>query len=68
MMGGKDLKLISWYVAAVNEDEEVRECEEGYEKMLVGHEESVGKLTFGVDRDVVKRAIQLVDTATITGG
>ena len=68
-MGEKDLKLVWWYVAAVNEDEEVRECEDGYERMLVGFEEAVEKLTFRVDRDVVRRAIQLVDTATtITGG
>ena len=57
MMGEKDHKLMSWYVAAVNEDEEVRECEEGYERMLVGYEESVEKLTSRVDRDVVQRAV-----------
>ena len=57
MMGKKDLKLGWCHLATVNEDKEVRVCEEGYERMLVGYEKLVGKSTFGVDRDVVQRAV-----------
>lgn len=59
-----EVKLIWWYIAAVDEEKavEFRTEEEG-EKFGVewyGYENVLEKLTFEMDRDMVKRAIEIV--------
>ena len=61
LVGEKNLKLIWWFIAAINEDEEEKACEDGYDRMLVGYKEALEKLTFREDHDIVERAIQIVD-------
>ena len=59
-----DVKLVWWFVAAVEEEEAVNgpmgAGEERYEVLFCGYEEAVGKLTFQLDRDMVKRAVEIV--------
>lgn len=61
VVGEKNLKLIWWFIAAINEDEEEKPCEDGYDSILVGYKEALENLTFREDRDIVERAIQIVD-------
>lgn len=61
LVGEKNLKLIWWFIAAINEHEEEKPCEEGYDRVLLGYEEALEKLTFREDRDIVERAIQIVN-------
>ena len=63
-VGAKNLKLIWWFIAAINEREEEKACEDGYHRVLVGYEEALEKLTFQDDRDIVQEAIRIVNTTT----
>lgn len=60
VMGEKDLKLIWWFVAAINEHEEAKACEDRYDRILVGYEEALDKITFREDREIVEKAVQIV--------
>ena len=56
-----DVKLIWWFVAAVNEGEPVEEHEKDeFDVEFYGYEEVLRKLTFLDDRTVVAKAIALV--------
>ena len=60
---GGDVKLIWWFIAAVDEDTVPNEDRPGEEKFNVefySYEEVVKKLTFKMDRDMVQRAIDTV--------
>ncbi|KAF4949828.1 hypothetical protein FGADI_8625 [Fusarium gaditjirri] len=57
-----EMKLIWWYVAAVNENKPVGKCEDEFEIVWCGHEEVLEKLTFQNDRELVARAIKLVQS------
>ena len=63
-LGEGDVKLIWWYIAAVNEAQSWnRELQEG-ERFAVefySYTEVLEKLTFQMDRDMVSRAIDIVD-------
>ena len=64
-LGEGDIKLIWWYIVAVNEDELWnQEIQEG-EKFAVEfyrYTEVLEKLTFQMDRDMVRGAIDIVNT------
>lgn len=58
-----DVKLIWWYIAAVNEDQPFREDLQEKEKFAVefhSYTDVLEKLTFQMDRDMVRRAIEIV--------
>lgn len=58
-----DVKLIWWYIAAVNEDQPFREDLQEKEKFAVefhSYTDVLEKLTFQMDRDMVRRAIDIV--------
>lgn len=60
----RNIKLIWWYIAAINEDEPFSEDRPGEEKFqveLFSYEEALRKLTFQVDREVLQRAIDMVE-------
>ena len=61
-----DVKLIWWFVAAVEEDgkraEERGLEEEQFQVEFCGYEDAVRKLTFQLDREMVEMAIKLVTT------
>lgn len=58
---GKSVKVIWWYVAAIDEDAEV-ECDETqFEARLVGFDEALDLLTFEGDREIVRKAITIFD-------
>ena len=63
-LGERNLKLIWWFVAAVNGDEGhaevVGETEAKYGRELVGYDDALQKLTFLEDCEVVARAIGIV--------
>ena len=64
-LGEGDVKLIWWYIAAVNEDEPWNEEIQEGEKFAVefySYTEVLRKLTFQMDRDMVSRAIDIVNT------
>ncbi|KAI4117342.1 MAG: hypothetical protein LQ338_007569 [Usnochroma carphineum] len=62
-LGEGDIKLIWWYIAAVDEDRPFKaDLQEG-EKFAVeflSYTDVLEKLTFQMDRDMVKRAIDIV--------
>ena len=63
-LGEGDLKLIWWYIAAVDEDESVRrdlQEKESFAVEFCNYEDVLEKLSFQLDRDMVKRAIDIVN-------
>ncbi|KAL9621200.1 MAG: hypothetical protein Q9160_004333 [Pyrenula sp. 1 TL-2023] len=62
--GNGNVKVIWWYVAAVNEDEPVRGnllAREEFVPEFYGHEEVGEKLTFRGDQEVVRKAVEIVE-------
>ena len=59
--GNGCLKLIWWYVAAIDESVEVGPGEEQFKTRLVGFEEALGLLTFENDREIVRKAMEIYD-------
>lgn len=60
-LGDNDVKLIWWYIAAIDEDkphDEERLGEQKFRMEFYGSEKALGKLTFQTDRDMVKKAIE----------
>ena len=55
------MKMIWWYVAAVDEDAAVGKGEAEFESGLFGLEEVVSKLTFLSDREVVVKAVEIFE-------
>lgn len=59
-----DIKLVSWYVAVVDEDKPAVSRtafdEDRFEVLFVSYDEAITKLTFEHDRNVTARAISLV--------
>ena len=63
-VGEGDIKLVWWYVAAVNEGEPVGQHEKHkFEVEFHSYDTVLEKLTFRDDRELVKRAIELVTSA-----
>ncbi|KAL8788531.1 MAG: hypothetical protein Q9213_001604 [Squamulea squamosa] len=63
-IGEGDVKVIWWYIAAVDEDEPLREERHEMGEFVVefyGFEDVLEKLTFRVDRDMVRKAIEIVE-------
>ena len=62
-LGEGDIKFIWWYIAAINEklpcNEELQEREK-FALEFHGYSEVLEKLTFQMDRAMVKRAIDIV--------
>lgn len=60
-----DVKLVWWFVPVVEEEEAIDGAsgsgKERYQVQFCGYEEAVEKLTFQLDRDMVKRAIKVVE-------
>ena len=65
--GGSQVKLIYWYIGAVDEEMEGNDAapEEQFRMAWFGFEEALQKLTYSLDRDVVRTAIGIVE-ATVT--
>lgn len=63
-MGNGQVKMIWWFVGAVEEGVPPGRCEEGFTVGFYGYEEAVRRLTFGDDRELVRRAIALVEAAS----
>ena len=64
--GAGDIKLIWWFIAAIDEDvapDFERPGEEQFEVEFFGYEAAVEKLTFRNDQEMVKRAIVAVRAA-----
>ena len=62
-LGEGDVKLIWWYIAAVNEDQPFNEELQEGQKFAVefySYTDILEKLTFQMDRDMVSRAIDIV--------
>lgn len=59
--GRGDLKIIWWYIAAVKKDSDQgqNDGEAMYEPRMFSFSDALDKLTFELDRDVVRRAISL---------
>ena len=53
--GNGGIKLIWWYIAAIDESAEVGLGEEQFTTRLVGFEEALDMLTFESDREVVRK-------------
>ncbi|KAF5974563.1 hypothetical protein FBULB1_7750 [Fusarium bulbicola] len=64
-IGEGEVKLIWWYVAAVNENETVGRCEDEFEVEWYGYVEVLEKLTFQNDQELVARAIELVQSCDL---
>ena len=62
-LGEGDVKLIWWYIAAVNEDQPFKKDLQEWQKFAVefySYTDVLEKLTFQMDRDLVRRAIEIV--------
>ena len=55
------MKMIWWYVAAVDEEAEVGKGEAEFEAEMLGFEEISDKLTFQSDREVVAKAVEIFE-------
>ncbi|KAL8350431.1 hypothetical protein RB598_005643 [Gaeumannomyces tritici] len=62
-LGESQIKLIWWFVAAVDEETPAGEAPEGdrYAVEFHNYTEVLDKLTFQMDREMVKKAIELVE-------
>lgn len=58
---GKDVKLIWWYIAAIDETAEVEGGETQFRAQLVGFDEAADLLTFEQDREIVRNAIAIFE-------
>ena len=59
-----NVKLIWWFIAAVEEGKapkEERPGEERFEVVFYGYEDAVSKLTYQGDRELVEQAIAMVE-------
>ncbi|KAI1197986.1 hypothetical protein F5X97DRAFT_300821 [Nemania serpens] len=62
-LGEGNMKLTWWYVAAVNENDPTGQHEaHQFEVEFLNFEDAVQKLTFKDDRELVQKAIELVDS------
>jgi 8-oxo-dGTP pyrophosphatase MutT (NUDIX family) len=59
--GDGGIKLIWWYIAAIDESAEVGTGEEQFKTRLVGFEEALSMLTFENDREIVRKAMEIFD-------
>ena len=60
--GENDVKVIWWYIAIIDEDrshEEERLGEQKFRVDFYGYDESLEKLTFQTDQDIVRNAIKI---------
>ncbi|KAK4199320.1 hypothetical protein QBC40DRAFT_176743, partial [Triangularia verruculosa] len=68
-LGEGEIKLIWWFVAAVNEGEPVGQHEKHkFEVDFYSYDTVLEKLTFKDDRELVKKAIELVKSSVGTAG
>ena len=61
-IGEGEMKLIWWFVAAVNEGEPIHQHEDKFKVEFHSCDAVLQKLTFAVDRELVKKAIGLVQS------
>ena len=59
--GDGGIKLIWWYIAAIDESAEVGSCEEQFKTRLVGFEDALSMLTFENDREIVRKAMEIFE-------
>ena len=57
------LKIIKWYIAEMEESALKSEGEHNFRAELLGFAAGLDKLTFGMDRDVVRAAIKIFDAS-----
>lgn len=60
-IGERGMKFIWWYIAAVDEGKVAGVPEERYDVVLLPYKEALEKLTFKTDREIVEKAIQIVE-------
>lgn len=58
---GKDVKLIWWYIAAIDETAEVEGGETQFRAQLVGFSEATNLLTFEQDREILRKAVAIFE-------
>jgi 8-oxo-dGTP pyrophosphatase MutT (NUDIX family) len=63
---GRDVKLIWWYVAAIDETAVVERGEDQFNIRLFDFEEALRMLTFENDRKIVRKAIQIFEDTELT--
>ena len=63
--GDCGVKLIWWYIAAIDESAEVGRGEEQFNTRLVAFEGAVSMLTFENDREIVRKAIEIFGETTM---
>lgn len=61
-LGKGEVEVIWWFVAAVNEGEEVGKGEEGFRVVWAGYEEAVQRLFFKGDLEVIRRTVELIES------
>jgi len=68
-VAGQQVKVIWWFVGRVDETKEVAEVNDSEVSGIeaFGYEEAVERCTFEKDRDVLRRAIELVERGQAGG-
>jgi len=59
-IGEKEMKFIWWYIAAVDVEKTVVPPEEKYDVVFLPFDDALERLTFETDREIVRKAIQIV--------
>lgn len=57
-----NIKLIWWYIAALNEDIEMEQSEMQFKPCLMSFDDALSTLTFELDHEIVRKAIDIFDT------
>lgn len=58
---GGGIKLIFWYIGAIQENAPLLKGEVDLSAKLFGFEEALATLTFASDRDIVRNAIEIFE-------
>lgn len=58
---GRDIKIIWWYLVAIDETAAIERGEEEYKARLFDFDEALRTLTFENDREIVRKAIEIFD-------
>ena len=68
--GSRNVKFISWYITAIDEHHSGRAGagEERFHAELFGYREVLEKLTFQLDRDIVRSALDIISTTLVEAG
>lgn len=61
LKGAANIKIIWWFIAAINENEATGAGETQFKAKLFGFDDALSMLKYELDRDIVRKAIEIFD-------